>query len=101
MWCLTREEEENLLQECDKRPQREKYLKDLVLFALNTGMCQAEIFNLKESNVKMKDRYIEITDTKTHNNRRVPINNTTYEILKKRLKEKGSEYIFRNAKGKN
>ena len=100
MWCLTREEEEILLQKCDKRPQREKYLKDLALFALNTGMRQAEIFNLKKNNVKMKDRYIEVTDTKTHNNRRVPINNTTHKILKKRLKEKDSEYIFRNEKGR-
>ena len=47
MWVLTDEEEQKHLDECGKRPQRKgaKYLKDLVEFALYTGMRQDEIFN--------------------------------------------------------
>jgi len=75
MWVLTAEEEEKLLAECDKRPQKKKYLKDLVEFALHTGMRQGEIFKLKKGRVKLKERCIEVTDTKTED-RNVPINDT-------------------------
>ena len=101
MWVLTPEEEDCLLDECEKRPQRKnkKYLKDLVRVALNTGMRQDEIFKLTKSDVKLKLRYIEVTDTKTGEDRRVPINDTAYQILKKRFKEIDSEYLFPNTKG--
>jgi integrase len=96
MWALTPEQEKRLLEECDKRPQRKKYLKDLVLFALHTGMRQGEIFNLKNSNVNLKENYIKVIDTKTGKNRNVPINDTLREILERR---KFGEYVFSNAKG--
>lgn len=98
MWVLTPEEEESLLTECDKRPQKKKYLKDLVQLALHTGMRRGEIFKLKIVNVKLKENYIKVADTKTHENRNVPINDTLKNILNRRLKE-GSEYVFTNAKG--
>ena len=98
MWVLTPEEEEKLLVECDKRPQKKKYLKDLVEFALHTGMRQDEIFKLKKGRVKLEERYIEVTDTKTED-RNVPINDTLKTILKRRLKV-DSEYVFCNAEGK-
>ena len=97
MWVLTPEEEIKLLAECEKRPQRKKYLKDLVQFALHTGMRLDEIFKLKNSNVNLKESYIKVIDTKTHANRYVPINETLREILKRR--DKG-EYVFFNSKGK-
>jgi integrase len=97
MWALTAEEEKRLLVECDKRPQKNKYLKDLVLVALHTGMRQDEIFKLKNSKVNLKENYIKVTDTKTGDNRNVPINNTLREILERRSK---GEYVFTNAKGK-
>jgi len=97
MWVLTPEEEDELLAECDKRPQRKKYLKDLVLFALHTGMRQDEIFKLKNTNVNLKENYIKVTDTKTHENRYVPINETLRGILERRSE---GEYVFINSKGK-
>lgn len=101
MWMLSPEEEKKLLDECDKRPQRKggKYLKDLVVFALHTGMRQSEIFQLKRENVKLKESHILVTDTKNHENRTVPINDTLENILKKRMAI-DSEYVFINAKGK-
>ncbi len=98
MWVLTSEEEIKLLAECDKRPQRKKYLKDLALFALHSGMRQAEIFGLKKVDVKLKENYLKATDTKTHEDRNVPINDTLKNILERRLTG-DYEYVFTNAKG--
>jgi integrase len=101
MWVLTPEEEGRLLDECENRIQRKgnKYLKDMAHFALHTGMRQDEIFKLTKPKVKLKLRYIDVTDTKTGEDRRVPINDTAYGILKKRLNETESEYLFQNTKG--
>lgn len=100
MWVLTEDQEAKLLAECDKRPQRKKYLKDLVLFALNTGMRQGEIFNLKKNQVKIKDRYVLVTDTKTHKDRYAPLNDIAIAVLKRQLFLSRSEYVFSNEYGK-
>lgn len=100
MWVLTLEEEQTLLAACDARPQRKKYLQDLVVFALYSGMRQAEIFGLKKDKVNMRQRYIMVTDTKNHENRKVPINDTLMEVLKRRMKDKSSDYVFSNIEGK-
>lgn len=101
MWVLTPEEEERLLKECGKRPQNVggKYLKDLVLFAINTGMRQGEIFSLKKINVDIDKHTMYVTNTKTDKDREVPINDTVLEILNRRMKI-DSEYVFCNYKGK-
>jgi integrase len=101
MWVVTGDEEAKLLTECEKRPQRKggKYLKDLVQFAINTGMRQSEIFNLKKTDVKLSNNYVVATDTKNHDTRNVPLNNTTTGILERRLKGSNSEYVFHNSKG--
>ena len=96
MWVLTPEEEKRLLAECEKRPQRKKYLKDLVMVALHTGMRQAEILKLKNANVNLNENYIKVTHTKTGKNRYIPINDTLREILERRSKR---EFVFTNAKG--
>lgn len=100
-WILTQEEETRLLDRCEKSPQRKgnKYLKDLVRFALNTGMREAEIFGVKKQAVHVTDRYVVATDTKTHKSRNVPLNDTALEILGRRLKNPRSEYVFFSSKG--
>jgi len=107
-WVLTREEEQKLLIECDKRPQRKKNLRHLVLFALHTGMREDEIFNLKVQNIKLNERYICVTDTKNNENRNVPINDTLMDVLNELYLLRGlnaacgisnSEYLFSNFKG--
>ena len=99
MWVLSPEEEVRLLGECDKRPQKRKYLRNLVEFALYSGMRQSEIFNLKQVNVHLKKSFLLVTDTKNHENRTVPLNDTLRDILKRHLEEPG-EYVFTNHKGK-
>ncbi len=101
MWALSATEEAKLIMACAKSPQRGKkrYLQDLVLFALNSGMRLAEIFSLEKSNVHLDERFIQITDTKNHDPRKVPINDTLKRILEKRMKEE-SQYVFCTSKGK-
>jgi integrase len=96
MWVLTPDEETKLLTECEKRKQKRTYLKDLVQLALNTGMRRKELFNLKKIDVKLKSRFLIATDTKNHESRNVPLNDTAYSILKIRLKG-DTEYVFSNA----
>jgi integrase len=98
MWVLSFDEEQALLKACDERPQRKKYLKDLVLLALNTGLREAELFNLRKLNVDMKKGYIRVVDTKNNENRLVPTNDTAREILDRRQRETGSDYVFCNRK---
>lgn len=99
MWALTPEEEAALLAKCVKSPQRKKYLSDLVLFALNTGMRLDEIFKLKKVNIHSRKKYIYVVDTKTRKNRNVPINNTVAQVIRRQLKGNDSEYLFCNKKG--
>jgi integrase len=100
MWVLSPDEEARLLEECHKRPQRKgaKYLRDLVEFALYSGMRQAEIFGLRRSNVHLEENYLKAVDTKTHQDRTVPLNETTKEILQRQM-EKMGDYVFMNSAG--
>ena len=103
MWVLTPEEEEKLLGACAKSPQRggqgKRYLRDLVLFALHSGMREQEIFNLRKERVDLNNRFLVVVDTKNHEDRRVPINDTLKEIVERRMKDEGSEYLFHNSRG--
>ena len=99
MWVLSPEEEARLLEECDKRPQRLQYLKDLVEFALHSGMRQGEVFNLKWVDVHLNEKYVLATDTKTHENRPVPMNGTLEKTLRRRNVTELGDYVFTNAAG--
>ena len=65
---------------------------------LHTGMRQDEIFGLQKLKVHLDEGYIHVTDTKTHENRPVPINNTVRDILT-RIMDKPSDYVFCNHHG--
>jgi len=99
MWVLSPEEEARLLEECDQRPQRLRYLKELVEFALYSGMRQGEIFNLKWVDVHLNEKYVFATDTKTHENRPVPMNDTLEKIVRRRNVSELGDYVFTNAAG--
>jgi len=108
-WVLIPEEEQRLLQECDNRPQRRKYLRHLVLFALNTGMRESEIFKLKIANIHLDKRYIDVVDTKNGIDRAVPINDTLMAVSSDIDLMEGlnavcgipnGEHLFCNDKGK-
>jgi integrase len=102
MWILTPEEEKSLLEACQKSPQRKKakYLRDLVSFGLHSGMREAEIFNVRKDHVDLRNSFILVTETKNNESRKVPVNATLREILTRRTKDEGSDYIFYNSKGR-
>ena len=101
MWVLSPEDEARLLEECGKIRQRKgaKYLSDLVEFALYSGMRQSEIFGLRWVNVHLEENYLLATDTKTHQDRPVPMNETMREILISRMEKPGSDFVFCNHNG--
>lgn len=101
MWVLSPEEEARLLEECEKVRQRKgaKYLRDLVEFALYSGMREGEIFGLRRVNVHLDENYLMATDTKTHQDRPVPINETIRDILVRRMEKPGSDFVFCNHHG--
>jgi integrase len=101
MWVLTPEEEKKLLQECDKIQQPRKYLSDLVIFALHSGMRLREILGLRKDHVDFQGRFILVTDTKNGEARKVPINETLDGVLKWQMEDKNpSECVFCSAQGK-
>jgi len=81
------------------KDKKAKYLRDLVSFAVNSGMREGEIFNSRKPDVNLVTRFIKVTDTKNNESRNVPINDTLEEILERRMQDQSSEYIFCNSKG--
>jgi integrase len=72
---LSEEEMKRLLDCC------RKYLRPIVVMALNTGMRKSEILALKWSDVDMINRMIKITNSKNNETRYVPINDTLFATL--------------------
>lgn len=75
---LTYDEEERLLIACHDR----EWLKEVIIFALNTGMRQGEIINLMWSDVDLFRRTATIHKTKNKEKRTIPLNQTVMELLK-------------------
>jgi integrase len=73
---LTQEEEERLLKVCPE------WLKELVLFALNTGMRMGEILSLTWEGVDLSRKTVTIFKSKNKERRTIPINVTVFELLK-------------------
>ena len=73
-------------------------LKDVVKFAVNTGLRQMEIITLKWNQVNLEDRFIILDNqahlTKTKRVRNVPINQNSFDILNERKENIISEYVF-------
>lgn len=74
-------------------------LKDLVLFAVNTGLRQMEIITLNWNQVKLEERFLMLDNrnhiTKTKKIRNVPLNNAAYNILNERkIKSEGIGRVF-------
>ncbi|MBF0483372.1 MAG: site-specific integrase [Candidatus Omnitrophica bacterium] len=85
---LEKEEIKRLLEQC------EGYLKDIVEFALNTGMRKGEIFNLKWHDVDVNRGIIFLLRTKNNEMREIPMNETVKSILFRVRKMPDSPFIF-------
>lgn len=88
------EKEERRLLKAIKNP----LLKDIVIFALNTGLRKSEILNLKWDEVDLRLKCIILGSEKTKSKRKhiLPLNQKALKVIKRRLKEKrkGCPYVF-------
>src|SRR3989337_1068203 len=76
------------------------WLKEIIVFALNTGMRQDEILSLQWSQIDLIRRTATLLITKNKEKRTVPINQTVYDLLKFKSKIRYlSGYVFTSQAG--
>jgi integrase len=86
---LTLEEEQVLLE------ASLPWLREIIVFALHSGMRQNEILTLKWPQIDLKRRTATLLVTKNKERRTVPLNKTILELLKNKSKVRHiSGYIF-------
>jgi integrase len=79
-----------------------KYLRPIILTALNTGMRTSEIMDLRWHQVhidKVIESYLEIKKTKNNKPRAIPLNSDMVVLLKS-LEGNNSSFVFAGRKGK-
>lgn len=91
---LEKEEIKRLLGHC------EGHLKDIVEFAINTGMRKGEIFNLKWYDIDFNNGLIHLLKTKNGDKREIPINESVKNVLLRVKKNPDSPYVFSSFNGK-
>jgi integrase len=88
---LTFAEEKKLLESSSD------WLKEIIIFAINTGLRQSEILDLKWPQVDLARRTITILEQKNQGRDTLPLNENAKKILEARRKlANGSEYVFYN-----
>lgn len=76
-----------------------RYLRPIVVLALNTGLRKNEILQLKWKDIDIKEKKIIVRRTKNNEIRTVPINDTLYGELVKIARHLESEYVFCDKSG--
>ncbi len=92
---LSPEEEKRLQTEC------QEWLREIVVFALNTGMRQGEILDLKWPSVDLFRKTATIMRSKNGERRTIPLNQAALEVLKSKAKVRHikSDYVFSSGNG--
>jgi integrase len=96
---LSHEEEKTLLQACPV------WVREIVLFALETGCRRGEILSLLWRDCDVSKRVVTIYGKKTGERRTIPLSQASYELLKIKQKEKlkvlssTENYLFTNSLG--
>jgi len=85
---LEKDEIARLLSCCDG------HLKDIVEFAINTGMRQGEIFNLKWEDVDFNTGLIHLLKTKSGNKREIPMNEAVKAVLRRVKRPPEAIFVF-------
>ena len=104
---LTYEEAEILLEALRQDNRRKKNpgemkdikLHDIALFSLHTGARAGEIFNIRGSDVDFENGLISLYDTKNGETRHAHMTEALREILKERMPDKPSAYVFVDRNG--
>jgi len=100
---LSADEQQRLMSAVDQHSN--PMLGWVVRIAIETGMRQSEILNLKASQVRLDSRVVHLSDTKNKTARTVPLSTTATEALKcaidNPLRPKDVELIFFGEPGKD
>lgn len=93
---LTQEKEDNLLSHSPS------WLKEIIIFALNTGMRCGEILNLSWKTIDLFRRTITVMESKNNEKRTIPMNEKVYVLLKEKAKVRllGCDFIFHSPHSK-
>ena len=92
---LTREEEKVLIEKTLDKMRGQ--LREIIILALNTGLSQEEIINLKWYNIDLRRRILITTREKTSVTRTIPLNATATKILEDKANLQSiSGYVFYN-----
>lgn len=70
------------------------HLRNVVEFAIQTGLRSGELFSLTWVNVDLENRLLMVKDTKNHEQRTIPLNDLALAVLKRLPRQLHSEYIF-------
>ena len=90
---LSGDEEIKLLAACER--VRSRFLRPLVVLALNTGMRRGELLNLEWSRVDLNQRAIRIINAKsTAGDRDIPMNATVHSLLSELARRATSPLVF-------
>jgi integrase len=90
---LELDEETRLLAACDR--VRSRFLRTVVLLALNTGMRRGELLSLQWPQIDISRRKIRILNAKTDSGERtIPMNSTVHGLLADLQRSKTSELVF-------
>ncbi len=94
---LTKDEEMRLLENCPE------WLKEIIVFALNTGLRKDELLSLEWSRVDLERKTILIQKTKNGKPRTIPLNRIALNVLEKKSGEKvrsiKTDYVFMSSHG--
>jgi len=92
---LTDEEEERLLK------VSRKWLQDLIVFALNTGLRQSEMLSLQWPQIDLFRKTVTILEQKNEGKDILPLNKKALEVLKSRAKIRhiNTTLVFFTSKG--
>ena len=92
---LTNDEEKRLLLNCSD------WLKDLVVFALNTGLRQGEQLSLEWTHVNLLRKTVTIQKTKSGKSKTIPLNQIAHNILIQRseIRSIKNDFVFINGFG--
>ncbi|MCH6570108.1 MAG: site-specific integrase [Acidobacteria bacterium] len=77
-----------------------RYLKSLIILAVNTGLRRGELLALKWTDVNFRTGYIELLDQKNGQMSYVPMNDEVKATLRKIPHRFDSPYIFSKGNGK-
>jgi len=87
---LGEEDEQSLL---DSTPP---YLRELILFAINTGLRSSDLFNLTWEEVDIEEKRLSLIMGKTRHRLEVPLNEAALIILTAKHAAKHGPYVFDN-----